>query len=217
MVPLIYCDDREKSAVRKYLDKTDADIQTVHLINGDYQISNDAAFEHKTISDFLSSEIGSEKLKVNRQVRAMHEVFPKSALLISGTLAELLSARRINPNSIFGMLQSILWSGCAIKFLTNEEITANYIYETAKKEQGESNHKPFSVHGKTSHLSDSGKIEYIAQSIDGVGAIQARNLLLNLKSIQAIANASYDDLIQIKGIGKETAKAILRNLQGEYK
>lgn len=183
---------------------------------GDYQVSQDCAFEYKSPADFLSSQVGEEKLKVNRQIGDLVQSYPKPALLIGGSLDEILFLRRIQPNAIFGMLESIIWKGCPVRFLKNEQITANYIFETSKKEQGEGKDSNFCPHGqKTKRNEDEQKI-FTVSSINNIGTATARDLLKHFGNIKKIANADLEELQEVPGIGEKTAMAIRENLQGVF-
>lgn len=207
--PRIIIDDREKSQVRRHLDSLGADIIIQHLPVGDYQVSDDMCFEYKSISDFLSSEVGEEKLKLHRQIFDLVAGYPKPALLIGGTIQDLLSFRNMNPNAIFAMLQSIIWAGCPIRFLNNELIVANYIYECAKKEQEpHALCRYFQHHGFKSTLTHRQRAERICEWLPGVGATKSHLLIEHFGSVQETINASYKDLMKVEGIGYETAVSI---------
>ncbi len=89
----IVVDTREKSSVPKELEKLGADLKLDTLPCGDYQVSDEMAFEYKSVPDFLSSEVGKEKMKLHRQVFDLAAGYPKPALLIGGSLRESISVQ----------------------------------------------------------------------------------------------------------------------------
>jgi ERCC4-type nuclease len=215
----ILIDDREQSKVRRYLDALGADIVIQRMPVGDVQISHDCAFELKIHSDFLKSIIGEngDKLDVLAKCRDLAEAYKKPALLVGGSIEDILTERRINKNAIMAVLQAIMWNGCPVRFLVNEEIAANYIFAEAKKQQGEDAHsRDFQPHGKRSNRSPDEQKHYTVASINDCGPTQATNLLKAFGNIKHIANAELEELMEVPLIGKETALAIRENLQGVF-
>jgi len=213
----IIIDDREKSKVRNYLDVLGADIVIQRMDVGDVQVSHDCAFELK-IKDFLKSVVGEsgDKLDVLSKCRDLGEAYAKPALLIGQSLKSLLGERRIHENAILAVIQACCWVRCPVRFLDNEEIVANYIFETAKKEQGEGVSKAFSPHGKRSQLSPDIQKLYTLKSVNDVGPQQAENLLKHFGSIKRIANAEMEELMEVPLVGEQTAKVLIENLSGYY-
>lgn len=215
----IIIDDREKSQVRKYLDALGADIVIQRMEVGDVQISHDCAFELKIHSDFLKSIVGEngDKLDVLAKCRDLAEAYSKPALLVGGSIEEILTERRIPKNAILAVIQAITWCGCPVRFLVNEEIAANYIFNEAKKQQGEDESKrAFQPHGKRSNRSSDEQKHYTISSINDVGPAQALNLLRHFGNIKHIANATLEELMEVDLVGEQTALAIRENLQGVY-
>ena len=205
----IVVDKREKSSVPKELEKLGANLLFETLPTGDYQVSDEMAFEYKSCGDFLSSEVGEEKLKLNRQVIDLVAGYPKPALLIGGTIQELLYLRRINPNAILAMIQSIIWIGCPVRFLVNEKIVANYIYECAKKEQEPHELcRYFNHHGFKTSLTHEERACRIIEWLPGVGDAKAHELYNKFGSVEAVITAKTDELMTVDGIGKKIAKDI---------
>ena len=56
---------------------------------------------------------------------------------------------------------------------------------------------------------------FILASIPGVNRTKADQLLEEFKTLQKLANANPDDLVQIEGIGKTLTERILKILQEE--
>jgi ERCC4-type nuclease len=58
--------------------------------------------------------------------------------------------------------------------------------------------------------------EYIVSAFPEIGMKHARLLLNHFGSVQAIANASPEELIAIKGIGEKTAQRICDLCRAKY-
>ncbi len=200
----VIVDYREKSEVPKILDRLGAELVYQKLPCADYVVSDKVGFEYKSIEDFLMSEVGEEKMKLNRQIHDLVEGYAKPALLIGGTLADLLTRRNIHENSVTAFLQAILWQGCAIRFLNTPEVAANYIYATAKKEQV-GGKRDFCYHGGKTKRTPAETSEYIISSIPDIGGTLAKALLNHCGSVEAVITAPIETLVEVKGIETPTA------------
>lgn len=212
----IIIDHREtRNPIVPELEKLGASIELKQLEIGDYIVSDYCGFEYKATADFIESMIGNEKLKVLRQCRELALNYSKPCLLIGCDLSDLFVQRNIHYNSIWGCLQSIIWAGCPIRFLPTPEIAANYIFETAKKEQ-EGVTKAFSEHGNKTKKTPDEQREYIVSAIPTVGPVTAIKLLQRFGSIEMITIATRSELEEVEGIGTETSKLIKKILSEEY-
>ena len=86
----------------------------------------------------------------------------------------------------------------------------------AKKVQAETKNSNFSMHGKRSHLSMPEKLVYCISSIPDVGPATAKDLLRHFGTIEAIARAGMDELMEVDGIGHLTAEKIRNLLTQNY-
>jgi len=181
------------------------EIKTIEV--GDYIVSDQCAFEYKSTNDFLESVIGDERGKLFRQCSDLVAAYKKPALLIGCNLNDLFAERNIAPQAILGMLQTVLWIGCPVRFLPSPEITANYIFECAKKEQEEYT-SIFMEHGNKKVKTPLEEKFYIVSAIPGIGTALAESLLRRFGSIEYIAIATQQELESVHGIGEITAKKI---------
>lgn len=212
----IVIDKREMpSPVPKALEKLNCNITYEVLEVGDYIVSNTCGYERKTPKDFLSSTIGAERGKIFRQVGDLVQNYEKPALLIEGTLGELLGVRNVHPNAILAMIQTIMELGCAVRFTVNAEGTAAYLLSQARKEQlGE--RRPVQVHGLKRKLTMVQQQEAVVSSILDVGTATAQGLLKHFGSVQAVFNASVEELDAVPDVGRITAEKIRAVVGGIY-
>jgi len=196
------------------LERLGADLVFQTLDVGDYVVSDFCGFEYKTPEDFLESVIGEEKGKLFRQVGDLVKVYDKPALLIGGTLSDLFQ-RNIHPNAVWAFLQGVLWTGCPIRFLNSPEIAANYIFETARKEQL-GGKRDFCAHGNKTKRLPSETSEYIISAIPDIGGALAKALLTEFGSVEAVITAPVETLAEVDGIGIGTANHIRQVVSRPY-
>lgn len=213
----IFADNREsRSTVFKALDRLGADLNICELDVGDFILSERVGVERKTAEDALSSFIGEESGKIFRQCRDLALAYSRPILMLECDLPELFS-RNINQGSIWGMLRSILWNGCAIEFTHTSEGTARRLFELADQEQNgkDSNFQP---HGKRSHLSKNDQLIYTLSSLTNcnIGTDTARILLERFGSIEKVATSGIGELDDVPGIGKPTAEKIREFMTRQY-
>jgi Fanconi anemia group M protein len=58
--------------------------------------------------------------------------------------------------------------------------------------------------------------EYIISAFPEIGMKNARLLLAHFGSIQAIVNASFEELVAVRGIGEKTAQRIVELSRAKY-
>ncbi len=201
--PRILADHREKtSGVLKALLDHDVTIELRQLGVGDYQLSDRVVVEYKTVADFVDSIVDGRLLSQLRGLRS----YPRPLIIIEGE-EDIYSIRRMHPNAILGMLAAITVSyNIPVLFTRNSKETAALLALVAKKEV-EKGGQEFQLHTQKP-LSETEYQEFIVSSLPGVGTGLAKNLLTRFATIQAIANATEEELASVEKIGPKKAKAI---------
>jgi ERCC4-type nuclease len=211
---IIYVDTREKSSkTLRTLYELPLTLRLERLDIGDYQLSDDVVVEFKRVSDFVGSLIDGRLLE---QVKKLKASTLKPLIIIEGEQS-LFGQRNISPNAIFGMLATITVSyRIPILFTKNENETANLLFVIAKREQQTKRiSKPVQLHA-LKPKSEKEQLLYIVSSIPQVGPSAAHKLLLHFRTIANLANATVDDIAQVEGIGKHTAKHIFDFLHKDF-
>ena len=177
-------------------------------------IINEIAIERKTVDDFIGSMINKRLI---RQLEELQQ-YPKKLLLIEGLEHQDLyksneeyeeSKVGIHPNAIRGFLLSIsLKFNVPIIFSKNYEDSARYMALLAKKKDVES-----SIRATKKFLNLKEQKQYILEGFPGIGPKSAKKLLKKYKTLQAIFNASNEELEEILGKKAELFKKIL---EGKY-
>ena len=214
----IYADGRERNSqiLKKLSLIPDIDLEIVENMElADYVLSRKMAGERKTAEDFLNSLVGDEKGKVLRQCRDIANEYDVAILFLECTLDELLSIRNIHANSIFGALQSIMESGCKVRFTGSPDGTVAYLIQKAREEQ-EGKTTVFSPHGNKTKRNLKEAQEYVASAFDGVGRVTGQKLLTTHGSLIKMFNTSLEDLQSIKGVSRPAMERFYKLLHAEY-
>lgn len=208
--PKIVVDDRETSSkVVEVLSGLGAVIRLERLAHGDYAIGDRILVERKTARDFVDTLIDRDLLG---QAKEMAGAAPRPVLIIEG--GDLYTQRDIHPNAIRGVLAALAVDmGISLIYTTDEQDTAQMLFVLAKREEGERGERK--LHPHKSHRSLKEEQEYIISAFPEIGMKNARLLLTHFGSVQAIVNASLEELVAVRGIGEKTAGKIFE-LSGAY-
>ena len=211
----IIVDQREmRSTVARTLDKSGVNVVFKTLEVGDYVLSDRLAVERKTVEDFASSLIDTQR-NLFTQISNLARTYDKPALIIEGE--GLFTARQLNPNAIHGTLTSLAIDfGVSIFYTRDEEDTAALLKVIAKREQIDEK-REVTAHGKKSSRLLSEQQEYVVSAISEIGPKAARSLLKHFGSVEAVMKADYDGLLKVKLIGPKTAARIREVVESEYK
>jgi Fanconi anemia group M protein len=185
-------------------------IRLERLPFGDYAIGDRILIERKTTRDFVDTLINRDLLG---QVKAMAEAVPRPVLILEG--GDLYTQRDIHPNAIKGVLAALtIDMGVSLVYTTDEQDTARMLFVIAKREEGERGERK--VHPHKSHRSLKEEQEYIVSSFPEIGMKNARVLLDHFGTIQAIADASLEELVAVRGVGEKTAGKIFELCRRKY-
>ena len=207
----IVIDDRETSSkVVEVLSNLEALIRLERLPHGDYAIGDRILIERKTARDFVDTLINRDLLG---QLKEMADAATKPVLIIEG--GDLFVQRDIHPNAIRGVLAAITIDlSISVLYTKDEQETAQMIFVLARREDGERGERK--VHPHKSYHSQKEEQEYIISSFPEIGMKNARLLLAHFGSVQAIVNASLEELVAVRGIGEKTAQKIFDLCRREY-
>lgn len=209
----IFADFREKgSGVLKQLIQKGITLNLEMLNSADYILSSNVGVEYKTIPDFVDSIIDGRLLN---QLKNLKNNFRKPLILLEGT-QDIYSVRNIHPQAIKGMLATITVTyGIPILTTKDSQESAELLALIAKREQEETG-KDFSYHSDKKPMTQNEQQEYLISCLPLVGPQIAKALLKQFGSIQAIINATEEDLKKIPGIGDKIAQGIITLNQAQY-
>jgi ERCC4-type nuclease len=201
----VIVDDREaRSGVLPHLSIMDNTTVTIQRLSiGDYLVDNRLLFERKTIRDFALSLCDG---------RLFHQACrlcssPYSAVyMLEGSTAGLKTLN-IRRESIQGAIISLtlLYGLPILRSLNGEETARLLSYASLQMHKAamglfqRPGYRPKGHHKR--------KL-YVLSSLPGIGSVRADQLLRRFGTVRAVFNASAEELMQIPGLGKTTAKAI---------
>jgi len=210
----IYADHREKaSPTLKTLFSLSVQLKLEQLAVGDYVLSKDVTVEFKRVPDFVDSLLDGRLLQ---QIKILKDSVLKPLIIVEGE-ESLFTVRQVHANAINGMLATITVSyGIPILFTRNEVETANLLFLIARREQFGST-SSFAPHASNKPVNEQEQLEYIVSALPNVGISLAQKLLKEFKTIANIANASFEELQSVDGVGKQKAETIHTILRTTYK
>jgi DNA excision repair protein ERCC-4 len=201
----IIADHHEKNSgvieVLRAYEKVTVDMRTLQL--GDYRVDDLFLFERKTLPDFITSIIDG---RIFRQGVRLASSSLRSVLILEGT-SESITKSGMRREAIQGALITIsLCLGIPVLRSVNPEETARLILYAARQI------KTFAVDSLPRRgIRPKGKRAvqlHILQGLPGVGPKRAKMLLSALGSVEAVLNASADELKGVGGVGKKTVETI---------
>jgi len=207
----ILVDTREfRSEVVTALARYGVVVESRQMDAGDYIISERVVVERKEAQDFISSLMDG---RLFQQMGSLKSAYPRPVVIIEGE--SLYGIRNISKEAINGALASIVIDfGIPVLFTGNAEETADMLVSMLKRENSEGH--VVRLRGKRAGFEIHEQMQYIIEGLPGVSGVLARRLLSHFGTIQAIANASVDELMEVNGIGKATAQGIYDIFRERY-
>lgn len=200
--PKVIVDSREmRSETVKILRELGANLEVKNLEIADYVLSDRVAVERKTVDDFVDSLISDRLFPQLLRLKA----YPRPILILEG---ENIYRRAVHPNAVRGAIATIVADfGIPTIFTRDERETAEFLYTIARREQEEKRREVVEHYGKTKRTLKEEQ-EYVVSALSGVGSIIAKNLLEHFQTIERIATASEEELMEVPKVGEKTAKRI---------
>lgn len=216
----IIVDSREKDNVRKVLDAYGIKYKLEALPTGDFEVrtpEGDVTVERKTVSDFIGS------LMSGRLEEQMRRLALKNCpmLLITGSFSEYQKYAKGSKFTQDQMIGAI--SSCVVKYGLRSVIWIQSVQSQPhsvgiamtsklliKMKEGKLDQIP----DRKLKPSDGNEQRELVHLICGVPSNVAQSLLDYFGSPRAIINASEEDLLKVKGMGK-TRILKMRKLLGD--
>lgn len=208
---MIIVDKREKnSLVIAELSQQKANFEIKHLEIGDYIVGN-TVIERKTFSDFVSSMISKRLIKQLQNLKQ----YPRQILIIENEDSDNNYSKNVHPNSVRGMLLSILLDYQIPILFTKDYIdTASFLIlleKRLKKSEKEISLKP---NKKAMTLPEQQQL--VLESFPGIGPKTAKNLLTRFKTIKKIINATEEELEEAR-LNKKKIEIFKKIIETEFK
>ncbi|MEM2900673.1 MAG: ERCC4 domain-containing protein [Thermoplasmata archaeon] len=204
-------DTREfNSEVVKELSKANLIIVPEHLSIGDYLISDRVAVERKTTDDFVKSIIDG---RLFQQAKELKNAYLRPVLIVEGT--DLYTSSGMNASSIRGAISSLILDyGIPVVSTKDAKDTAEMLISFLKRERSEGRTPSLRPEKGSMNLHD--RQQYIVEGLPNISGTLAQRLLSHFGSVVRVMNASEEELANVKGIGKKTAKEIYDTLRSQW-
>jgi Fanconi anemia group M protein len=199
---IIYIDRNEcRTGVDRYLLKLGLTVHRLNLDVGDYVVNRRVGVERKTVADFKKSIIDG---RLFRQVKLLKQNYADSIVIIEGT--DLYNGG-VNAKAIKGAIVSLSfrWKVPVI-FTKDISETAEFLHIIAK--QNKKYQQNYRLRFGKKPASKFGQRLYLLEGIPRLGPHLAKALLRHFGSIKDILQASEEELMKVRGIGKVKAREI---------
>ncbi|MCS7134267.1 MAG: helix-hairpin-helix domain-containing protein [Candidatus Pacearchaeota archaeon] len=206
---MIIVDKREKnSLVIAELANRKVEFKINHLEVGDYLIG-DILIERKTMTDFINSTFNKRLIKQLQNLKQ----YPKKLLLIEGPNDEIYKNTKINPNSVRGMVLSVIFDfDVPIIFTKDLSETVDFLILLDRRTNKKKMEKSLVLKKKDMSLQE--LQQFVLESFPGIGPVTAKNLLREFKTIKKIINAKEEELSKV--LNKNKIKIIKRIVETKY-
>ncbi|WP_169333087.1 ERCC4 domain-containing protein [Thiobacillus denitrificans] len=208
----IVCDTAEAASGIPGILGTTQNIRTNmrDLDAGDYLIGERAVVERKSAPDFIASILDR---RLFAQVEMMAATCDLAVILVEGDIFSTRSC--IEPVALEGALSWIaVLTGAQLMHSANARQSAAMIAIMARHCQQGLGYVPSLRANKPTTSASELMTRYVLEGLPGVGATTAIVLARHFKTVQAVANASLDDIKGIKGVGDKTAQKIYLAMRG---
>ena len=208
----VVVDSRETNSdvVRKLVD-LGVELKIETLKTGDYVLSDRCIAERKTASDFCASIIDG---RLFAQITSLKESYEKPFVLVEGET--LYGLRNVLPQAIVGALATILVDhGVPVVRTESGEETALLLASIARREQLENKREP-RVRVKHRPATVKEAQEFVVAGLPNVDAVRARRLLEEFETVEQVFTKSEEELTQVHGIGRKTARRIREVIGSKY-
>ena len=175
-------------------------VKLMDLDVGDFVLSDRVAVERKTFRDFTES---MKDGRIFDQLYRLKSTYEVPILILEG--------RRPPANfrleSFYGAIASVVADfGVTVLMAVDARHVAEILVAISKRECQEGRVPKIRFYKPT--MTKEERMRYIVEGLPEVSAVLARRLLDHFGSVHAIFNATVEELMQVRGIGKEKAERI---------
>lgn len=209
----IIADDRERpSGIPGILaDFADVDLVVDRMLLGDYLLDGRLLFERKTLKDLIHSIIDG---RVFSQAARLVDSEYQAIFILEGTSADIRDFKMKREAVQGALIYVSVILGIPVLRSTSPEETAFLMLATARQVRnvadGTIQRHGYSPKGKRRRQM------FILQGLPKIGKKRAKQLIQKFESVENVVNATYEDLMEIDGIGQEIADGIRHALCEEH-
>ncbi|HYM39638.1 MAG TPA: ERCC4 domain-containing protein [Thermoplasmata archaeon] len=207
-VPLVV-DSNEPEDIPEKLRGLGVEFEVRKIAPGDY-VLGPVGIERKTLNDFFASLI---KKRLFEQVQRLRDAYPQPLLILEGDLAEISTFR--HPQSILGALLALETTEHVPVLTTADKDQTALLLSLLWRKQDKAAAE-YGLRHKPKGMSLEQRQRFLVEGLPNVGETLARNLLEHFGSVQAIFNASEEELKKVAKIGDVKAAEIARLVRTRY-
>lgn len=206
----IIADTREfNSAVVRHLSVKNIIVEPKQLDTGDYIVSERVGIERKEVNDFVVSIMDG---RLFQQVKELKRAYQSPLIIIEG---KDLYSRRLSPEAIRGALASITIDFNVPVMFTDDDLdTAEFLVALVKREAAHG--RKAGIRGEKGAMLVQERQQFILEGLPNVSGVMAQRLLSHFGSVRAVMEATVDELMEVKGVGKVIAKGIRETVDSKY-
>ncbi|MEM2636843.1 MAG: helicase-related protein [Candidatus Korarchaeota archaeon] len=207
---LIYVDARERGSniVRKLYEMGDKIIITT-LDAGDFVVAHDVAVEYKSMEDFSNSIVDG---RVFDEIMKLKNAYEHPVIVVS----KGSPLRGISLSGLLGTIASLMADYGVPVYISEDDTDAALFVHTLAHHRQREKKGSFSPR-KFKPDDPQAQLVYIVAGIPHVGINLAERLLEKFGTVQNIANASINELMEVEGIGETLARKIYNILRRKYR
>ena len=183
------------------------------LETGDFKINNTLLVERKTCSDFVLSIIQGRLFRqAYRLTKHVHDRTIETAVMIIEGAESDFQRVNVSREAIFGAIVSLQIRFHLPVFRTLDPVETVRMIDTIHHQMtmglGDPGRSFPARHRTFNRKTKLRQQIFILQGLPGIGAARARDLLDHFGSVGNVFTASREQLQQVPGIGKDTARGI---------
>lgn len=213
--PVIVVDSREASTASKIvksLMELGADVQIQPLEKGDYVISENCAFERKTVKDFVYT---LTRRHLFEQLFLLKDAYAKPFIIIEGYLPIIYKFSRINPSSVWGAMFALAKQGICLIQTMNYKETSDFLYTSARQEQIVEK-RALIVHPVKKVATTADAQIFFISSLPNIGREKAISILKNYENpLNALINVDRWAK-DVRGLGPKITEKVKTVLYSSY-
>lgn len=207
-VPLII-DSNEPEDIPEKLQEFGVEFEVRKIAPGDY-VLGPVGIERKTLTDFFSSLV---KKRLFEQVQRLRDAYPQPLVILEGDLAEISTFQ--HPQAILGALLSIETTERVPVLNTADKDQTALLLSVLWKRQ-DKGAAEYGLRHKPKAMTRDQRQRFLVEGLPSVGETLARNLLEHFGTVQAVFNASEEDLKRVAKIGDVKAAEIVQLVRAKY-
>lgn len=195
-------------------DVESTDVEELEI--GDMILDDEVIIERKDVGDFVKSMLEG---RIDDQIARMYDEFgaENSYLVVSGSLSDVdqYSWSNVNEAAVRGYVASLSarWNQVPL-FVDDADRLVDVVVRIGRKHKESTDRVVVNKSSDLERANDPYVMRAVLQ-LDGVGRETAKNIVSEYRSLEALTEASKEELSDLPGIGEVRSERILSQLRGD--